>query len=197
MTGLLFTVLIVFDIALLAAVFFMNKKQEAHIDLIEDLTEERRLLLELRQSIQEELEAAHHQTSGLVDRMTQLATEAEHEVRSGTETISDEITTIAAELNRKFEQPLEQLTHKQAYMENLLKRIEREKSSLHKLIRRGEKLVHLVKADATYEDIVSELEEKKYDDARQMLARGESHDAIARELGLSPSEIRLVAGLGV
>ena len=195
MTAALFITLIVVDIALLACVFLINRKQDAHIELIEELTEERRMLGELRSAVHEELESAQSSSRKMLDRVTQIAAEAEHEVQSGAKTISSELEGVVDQLTVKFENPLKEINKRQAYLENLLKRVEREKSSLQRLVSRGEKICKFFDKNVPYEDILHEIEDKKYSDARHMLARGTKPEAIAQELGMSISEVNIVAGL--
>jgi hypothetical protein len=195
MITFLLAVLIILDIGLLAAVFFLNRRQEAHIEVVTELTEERRMLSELRSTVQEELEASHVKARDTLQKITKIATEAEMEVKSGGQTIATEMTAVVTELTAKFEEPLRELARKQAYLDATLKRVEHEKSVLHKLIARGEKICKFFDERVPYEEVLHEIEDKKYIDARSMLAKGNTPAAIATELGMSESEVRLVAGL--
>lgn len=195
MTTILLTLLIMLDVALLAAVFFLNRRQGAHLELVEELTEERRLLTELRTSVQEELEAAHGKARETLDKATRLAAEAELEVKSGGQTIAQEMGAVAEQLTARFEEPLKELTRKQSYLETLLRRVDQEKTVLAKLIARGEKICKFFDERVPYREVLEEIEDKKYADARSLLAKGKAPNAVALELGMSESEVRLVAGL--
>jgi hypothetical protein len=195
MTTFLLIALILLDLALLAAVFLLNRRQDAHMELVEELTEERRLLSEMRTNVQEELEAAQFKARETLDKAMRLATEAEMEVKSGGQTIASEMQLVVSDLTDKFEKPLKEIATRQAYLETLLRRVDDEKSVLQKLIARGEKICKFFDSRVSFEEVLSEIEDKKYSDARAMLARGKTPASIARELGLSESEVRLVAGL--
>ena len=195
MTTTLLVFLILLDMVLLAAVFFLNKRQETHIELVEEMTEERRLLTELRTSVHEELEAAHGKARETLEKATLLAAEAEQEVKAGGQTIAQEMGAVADQLTTRFEAPLKELARKQSYMETLLRRVDQEKTVLAKLISRGEKICKFFDERIPYQEVLEEIEDKKYSDARSMLAKGKSPNAVAMELGMSESEVRLVAGL--
>lgn len=195
MTTFLLIALILLDLGLLAAVFLLNRRQDAHMELVEELTEERRLLSEMRNNVQEELEAAQFKARETLDKAVRLATEAEMEVKSGGRTIATEMESVVSDLTEKFEKPLKEIATRQAYLETLLRRVDEEKSVLHKLIARGEKICKFFDARVSFEEVLAEIEDKKYSDARAMLARGKAPASVARELGLSESEVRLVAGL--
>jgi len=195
MTTFLLIALILLDIGLLAAVFLLNRKQDAHMEMVEELTEERRLLGELRTNVQEELEAAQFKARETLDKAMRLATEAELEVKSGGKTIAFEMESVVTDLADKFEKPLKEIATRQAYLETLLRKVDDEKAIMQKLIARGEKICRFFDSRVSFEEVMEEIEDKKYSDARSMLARGKSPISIAKELGLSESEVRLVAGL--
>lgn len=195
MTTFLLIALILLDVGLLAAVFLLNRKQDAHMEMVEELTEERRLLGELRSNVHEELEAAQFKARETLDKAIRLATEAELEVKSGGKTIASEMESVVTDLADKFEKPLKEIATRQAYLETLLRKVDDEKAIMQKLIARGEKICRFFDSRVSFEEVMEEIEDKKYSDARSMLARGKSPTAIAKELGLSESEVRLVAGL--
>jgi hypothetical protein len=195
MTTFLLISLILLDVGLLAAVFLLNRKQDAHMEMVEELTEERRLLGELRSNVTEELEAAQFKARETLDKAMRLATEAEMEVKSGGKTIASEMESVVTDLADKFEKPLKEIATRQAYLETLLRKVDDEKAVMQKLIARGEKICRFFDSRVSFEEVMEEIEDKKYSDARSMLARGKSPTAVAKELGLSESEVRLVAGL--
>ena len=195
MTNLLLAALILMDLGLIVAVYLLSRRRETHLELVEELTEERRLLAELRTVVQEELEAAQAKARSTLDKAVRLATEAEQEVKAGGQTIAKELELVVAELTDRFSDPLKELSRKQSYLESLLRRVEDEKTSLQKLLARGEKICRFFDNRVPYEEVLAEIEDKKYADARLLLARGKAPGAVATELGMSETEVRLVAGL--
>lgn len=195
MTSLFLVTLIVLDLVLFGAVIWLSRRQDAQVELALELTEERRLLTELRHSIQEELEAAQSKARETLDKATRLAAEAELEVKSGGAAIAHEMDAVVTQLTSRFESPLRDLAKRKVGLESLLQQAEREKEILQKLLARGEKICRFFDERVPYEDVLHEIEDKKYADARKLLARGHAPHRVANELGMSESEVRLVAGL--
>jgi hypothetical protein len=197
MTTVLLVVLVLLDLALISVVFMQRRRgRDARLELVEELTEERRLLTELRSSVHEELEAAHGKARETLAIATRLAAEAEHEVKHGGSAIALEMEAVATQVAARFEEPVKELTRKQAAVEALLRRVEQEKSTVARLLARGEKLVKFFDERVPYEEVLEEIKDKKYADARALLARGKAPASVASELGLNESEVRLIAGLG-
>lgn len=194
MTSLLLAILIFLDLGLMVCIFLLNKRQEAQTNVVQELTEERRMLQDLRTSVQEELEAAQAKARTTLDKAMRLATEAEQEVKAGGQTIAKDVEAAFVQLAGKLEEPLKELTRKQGYLETLLRRVESEKMILQKLISRGEKICRFFDQRVPYEEVLAEIEDKKYADARSLLARGKAPAQVATELGMSETEVRLVAG---
>jgi len=90
---------------------------------------------------------------------------------------------------------MRELTRKQQYVESLLKKVEAEQIILQKVVLRVEKIAQLFDKKMPYEEVLSELEDKKYTDARYLRSKGMNPTQVARDLGMSESEVRLVAGL--
>ncbi|MCX6108761.1 MAG: hypothetical protein NTZ90_04050 [Proteobacteria bacterium] len=192
MTMILLAALILLDLGLIVVVARLSQRQ-GNSQL--ELAEERQLLGELRSSVKEELEAAQAKARATLDKAMRLATEAEQEVKTGGLTLAHEMEQVAAQLSGQFEEPLRELGKRQTYLEALLRRIDGEKVSLQKLLARGEKICRFFDNRVPYEEVLAEIEDKKYADARSLLARGKAPAQIASELGMSETEVRLVAGL--
>jgi len=195
MVTALLIALVLLDLALIAAVFFINRKQEAQGEMVSELTEERRAITELRQAVTEELDAAQARIRTLVDKVSVTAAEAELEVRNGSSALKTEVETLVAELGPKFEAPMRELTKKQHYIETLLKQLEQQRIVIQKVIARGEKLAKVFDDKVSFEDVLQEIEDKKYADARFMISQGVPPLKVARELGISEQEVKLLGGI--
>ena len=195
MTIFLLAALIVLDIALIAAVFLLSRKQEEQGELVSELTEERRAVTELRQNVTEELEAAQARVRSSVERVAHLAAEAEHEVKSGSQILKTEVDSLVSQLSTRFESPLKELARRQQYLETLMRQLEQQKTLVQKVVARGEKMVKLFDDRVPFEDVIQEMEDKKYSDARFMISQGIAPQKVARELGITEHEVRLLAGL--
>lgn len=195
MTTALITFLIILDIGLIVSMFFLNKKQEIQSDLLVDLTEERRLLNELRENVKNELSQAQIKNREAINKVSYLAAEAEQEVKNSGNSIASTIEEIVTELSIRFDKPLSELAKRQGSVESLIKKLTLERERISKIVARGESLVKFFDEKTSLEDVIKDLETKKYDDCRHLLARGISEDQIALELGMSRSEVRLVSGI--
>lgn len=194
MNTTLLILLIVLDLGLVGIIYIMSKKQGVHSDLLADMTEERRLLSELRSSVKEELASAELKNKDILNKVSKIAAEAEQEVSSSGSTLADSMQEIFSELNEKFEAPLKELAKRQAAIEAFNKKLNATKESLIKIVTRGEKLVEFFDEKVPYEEVIKEIENSKYENCRQMLAQGASVSDVAIELGISKSEVQLISG---
>jgi hypothetical protein len=76
-----------------------------------------------------------------------------------------------------------------------LRRIEKEKQILLKSVSRGEKIARFFDKRLPYEEVLEDIEDKKYIDARHLLSQGIAPKQVAQELGMPESEINLMIGL--
>lgn len=193
MLGLLF-VLIAADVFLIVAFFRLYRQQSEHHEIVRELTEERTMLLELRAQIRSELADAQNQVRSMKEQMQVLATEAEQEIRHGLTGISSEVEKVIASVSQKLDGPMNALGEKQRYIAQLTLDAKREREILARLVARSENVARLLQAGGSWEDVVDEIQARRYEDIRAMLARGHSIDSIASELGVSEQEVRIVSG---
>lgn len=197
MNSILIISLFFLDIILLGAIIFVGRRQSTdNGGLLTELSEERKYLTDLRTSLKEELEGIQRQGKAVLKQVSQIATEAEMEVKSSGDTLAKEMEDIVDQLSEKFHQPLEELSKQKKTVNLLLRRLDREKLLLNKAIERGEKLSKFFNDKVPYEELIDELQDKKYKDARLLIAKGHKPESIAIELGLSKSEVKLIAGVG-
>lgn len=187
--------LIVADLGLAFAFIRLSRRQEAHRQLMMEMTEERTLLNELRNSIRNDLSVAQSQVRAMKEQVQVLATEAELEVKNGTEAIAREVEGIVAQLSTKLEQPLQDITHKQHYVERLLQRIQGERKAFSRVTERASELARFFQDGVPFNEVLKELEDKKFSDIRALVTQGVAPAKVANELGVSEQEVRLIAGL--
>ncbi len=188
--------LIALDIALLIAVYRISKQRINPLEIIEELTEERRLVSEMRDVVKEELAAGQVKCRDVLDRISTLATEIDEEFKSSRKILTSEMEQVLQELAKRIDVPIQQVTKKQAVIENLLKKVDFHKTTLAKAIDRGEKIVKFFNQKIPYEEILEELEDKKYLDARQLLSKGVPVYQVAKELNIPESEVALLVSVG-
>lgn len=192
MTLVVLLVLCVADLGLLAAVFVLSRRQVAYGNSLLEMTEERRLLEELRDGVRAELASAQEQNRQAVEKVGRLALEAEQEVKTGATVMQQSLDTVVAELRGGLEQSLAEVSQHAETLEKLVRQAGRQRLALQRLVQRAERLCRFFDKNVPYEEILDELEDKKYADARALIARGVSAQEIAQELGLTESEVRLI-----
>ena len=194
MIGIMLAVLAVADVILVVAFLRLQKRQFDNQNVIRELTEERSLLADLRDSVRNELMAAQSQARATRDQVQVLATEAEQEVKRGVEQITREAEGIVSNIAGKLEKPFQELTNKQHFLMKLAKDAESQRELLSRVVTRAEHAAKLLQSAEKWEDIVEELESRRYHDIRAMLAKGLSAEKISKELGVSENEVRVVTG---
>jgi type I site-specific restriction endonuclease len=190
----LLALLFVADLFLVYFCFRLRARQNESVEAIKALSEERSMLLELRHQIRGELQAAQQQARSLKDQVQVLATEAEQEVRQGISDITREVEVIIGNVASKLDGPMSALEEKQHFVAKIARDAARERENLTLVVSRAEQLVRVLKSSGSWEDVVDELESKRVNDVRALLARGESHDKICRDFGISPQQIRIISG---
>jgi len=195
MPSILLTIIVVVDFLLLGIIYYLGKQRFNPVDLIKELTEERKTLNEIRRAVKEDIGLQETKSKKILERISALATEIEMEVKSGGNTLTEEVERILAEVGQRIEEPMDALSKKQVALELLSRRVEREKQGLVKVVNRAEKLVKFFDKNVAYESILEEIEDKKYLDARHLIAQGMSPRQVSQELGLPQSEVELLIGL--
>lgn len=196
MDTILLVCLIGLDVALLGIVYFLGKQRVNPVEIMQELTEERRQLAEIRSAIEEEMGLGQAKLREVLDRVSMMGTEIEEEINSGRKTLKAEMEEVLKDLSERVEAPMGQITKKQVALENVLKRAELKKMGIVKAISRGEQIVKFFNKNVPYEEIIEEIESKKYLDARQLLSKGIPVSQVAKDLNMPESEVSLLVSIG-
>ncbi len=187
--------LVVLDIGIVGAMYFLSKKQAVQSDLLNEMMDERGVLSEMRAAIKDEVEDALARISKISDKVKVIATEIEMETQGGNGSIKAELEFAVLEFEKKFDQPAKMLEQKQVYIEQLLKKLQGEKVLFQKMMQRAEILTKVLDSKTTVQSVLEEIEDKKIIDVRSLLSRGIKQERIARELGMSENEVKVIASL--
>ena len=196
MSSSLLIILVFLDILLLGVVYYLGKKRINPLEIVRELNEERRLLSEMRKNLKEEMSFERKKAKEILDRIMTIGTDIELEVKNSGSIISSEVESVLPTLEEKIEVPLKQLNKKIAVLDKLYQKIKKERKMLNYSLERGEQLTKFFSDKVPYEKVLSEIEDKKYSDARGLLAQGVSPSQVAMELGLAESEVTLLASIG-
>ena len=193
MVTTLLILLTVMDVVLLAVVFLMSRRKgNIPSSLMAEITEERHMLNELRESVREELRDASLKIQSATKNINRIAAEVDADTKGVASAIRTELESAASELCSRFTAPLTELEARQTALIKLYKQIDRQKEMLARTVNKGEQITKFFNNKIPYEELLSEIEEKKYDDARALLAKGISSQEIASQLGMSTLEVKLL-----
>lgn len=193
MSNVLLTVLVAMDVLLLAVVWFMaRRRDDVQSGVLDEMAEERRLLSEQQRAVQDDLELMQEKARSITDRISQLAVEVEQEVRTGRESLAAELEKIASTVSVRFDAPLREMNQRQAALDGLMRQIDARKEVLQRLVARGEQIGRIFDKSVPFEQAIHEIQERKYADARALIAKGFPMKRVAAELGLTETETKLV-----
>ncbi len=198
MNSTLLALLIGVDAVLIGLVLLALKKRQetpATLEMLRELDHEHRLIKEMRDAVREDLQQKHAEMKLLYEKVAMIATETDMELKSGVQSLQSEIEALLGEARHRLEESIQQIDKRRTGFSSLLKKAGEERQLLQKALTRGEKLTKFFDSSVPYQDVLEELEDKKYVDARHMLSRGIAPAQVARELGLAESEVQLIASM--
>ena len=198
MNQTLLALLIGVDILLVVLVLMaLRKRQEtpASLTMLRELDHEHRLIKEMREAVREDLLHKHSEMKLLYEKNATAATETDMELKSGAHSLHQEIEGLLTDARGRLDEYLTQIDKRRTNFSSLIKKAQEERQLLQKALSRGEKLTKFFDSTVPYQDVLEELEDKKYVDARHMLSRGVAPAQVAKELGLAESEVQLIASM--
>lgn len=195
MTEILLTTIIVFDLLLAVAVLLLFKKQKRAVATLGDITAEREYLVATQAKMEESIRHTTSEQRGLMNKLTKIAAEIEKELADKRTSLHTDVELITNELASKFEAPLVELTQKQNSLNSLYRKIENERCDLEKTLKKASGILKFFNQKIPYEEIISEIEDKKYMDARRLLTSGKSVNEISERLGLPVVEVEMIRNL--
>lgn len=193
MIAALIVFLIAMDLVLLLYVLRLGRQRINPIDVLKEIHEEKRLAKELHASFREEAMQIKAQTQDLHQRMSRLATEAEMEIQSSGKVLSAELDRLMVELTQKVDGSAQDVSRHRTALSHLIQKSQQERQLISKSVAKAEKLVKFFKSKVPVDEVLEEIEDKKYVDARHLLTKGLSVDEVAIEVGLPISEVKLLA----
>ncbi len=198
MNQILLAVLVGIDILLVGLVLLSFRARRTHpisMDILKEIDHEHRLIKELRATVSEDLERRYQDMKNLYDKVSTLATEADVELKSSGNFMSREVAQAMEEARAQMEEPLQLMTKQRTRLSALIQKSQKEREFLQKAIQRAEKLAKFFNQNIPYEELLEEITDKKYSDARFLLAKGLSAQQVAKELGLPESEVQLISAM--
>lgn len=192
---ILLAVLIGMDFALVFLVMKQRSLQTDYVKQLDVLAEERQLVSELKSDVMNLAEDLRRQGDATIHKVTILATEAEQEIRSGRDQLKTSVEEVIKDSLPDLKKPLKEIKDVQLRLEKSVRTSEQARLLLNKAVARAETIEKLLNKEFSYEQFLESIKEQKYHDARQLIAQGLSSSAVAAELNISESEVRLLSGM--
>lgn len=196
MINLLLIVLVVIDLILIAALFLSKKDQSVSSEILSEISQEKRAIKELSESLKADIQMQTAEANGLFKKINAIAAESDILLNNcKSELNADVKKSLDAYLDRFEENQIEvQMIFKK--LQGLKNKITSENELLKTNIKKAEKLSRFFENKVPYEELLEDIEDKKYVDARHLLAKGYSDKKVASEVGLPINEVQLIAKMG-
>ncbi len=191
----LLAILFVFELGLAYYVYALYKRREDTEHILDEIVLAQRSLSEARAGVESELHAIEARTKDTLKKVNQAAHDVELEIKNSKETLSASIEDVLKVMAEQIEKPLHVLARKENSLEVVLRKVEREREALLQIVSRAQNLALFFNEKIPYKDLIKDIEYKKYEDARKMLAQGFSRERIERDLCLSSGELDLICGM--
>ena len=191
----LIVILLIVDAGLIFAFWQFMRRRTIEADVVAELADERRMIEEIRARAREEITSGQAKVREASDRVSRMALDVEQESKACGGVIRGEIEKVLSGFGGLLEAPLAELATRQSQVQGLLQKVESERNLLRKLLTRAEMMCKALDEKVPLEEVLSEMRERKYTDARSLLAQGLSIPKVAAEVDLSESEIRLLSGI--
>ncbi len=192
MTTFFLTLLVALDFGILYVIFFLNKRWQAHDDILSDVTEERHLISQIQDKLKNDIDHSRSENMDLYKKINRIAAQIEQEIANSGAIFSEHLNKVINEMTLKIEEPFKELTLKQKSLESLYEKVELKKNHLMAMMDRSEKICRFLEKKLPFDELLKELENKKYSDIQKLLAEGLSIEQIAQELDISLGEVKLI-----
>ena len=195
MNNLLLLAVIVFYVVLLYLFLKMRTDKEHNSEILREVLQEKRQITDMVSVYSDELKALSTEAKDTYDKINMIAAEAELELESAGDVISKQVKVVLDEISVDITQKFSDIEKKKASFEEFNQSLEKNRKTLIRLIGRAEKLAKFFNDNIPYEQVLEEIEDKKYMDARHLLANGYSPEEVSAELNLSSSEVKLLVSI--
>ena len=195
MNNLLLMSVIVFDFVLLFLFLKLKTEKEQNSEILREVLEEKRQITDMVKVYSEELKSLGSNAKDTYDKINMIAAEAELELESAGDVISQQVEQVLTEVSSDITSRFGEIDEKKREFEEFRSSLDKNKKTLIRLINRAEKLAKFFNENIPYEQVLEEIEDKKYMDARHLLANGYSPEEVSSELNLTESEVKLLVSI--
>lgn len=190
---ILIAALIIFDAVLLVMYMKKDKKSTDALAVLKEVHREKTELTRLKDQLKAELAEQKDQHRQQMTKITAIAAEMDMDVQTFKDTIGQDLDQMLSNFTGKCEEQQSKARKHNFALEAMIKSCDEQHKLLLRSIKRAERLTKFFAKDLPYEDIIADLTTKKYQDARAMMTSGVPAQQVARELGLTDSELQVMA----
>lgn len=192
-TTILIAALIIFDAILLYLYLRKERNSTDALQVLKEVHRERTELIALKDQLRSELAAQKEQHSQQMTKITAIAAEMDMDVQTFKDTISKDLDQMLGNFTDTCKEQQNKARKHSLALEAMINNCDSQHKLLLRSIKRAERLAKFFTKDMPYEDIIADLTTKKYQDARAMITSGVPAHQVAKELGLSDSELQVMA----
>lgn len=194
LTTILIAALIVFDAVLLA--LYLKKQRSESSDslaLLKEVHSEKAEMIRIRDELRAQLSQHNDKQRQELAKITAIAAEMDMDVQTFKDTISQDLDQMLNQFTDNCKEQQNKARKHNFALEAMIDSCTEKHKLLLRSIKRAERLTKFFAKDLPYEDIIADLTTKKYQDARAMITSGVPAHQVAKELGLSDSELQVMA----
>lgn len=190
-------ILVILDLFLVGLVLYMRNKpnKDADIEILKEIHQEKEALKELTLTLAEDIKQHYSKARQLLDKVSLIATELEVELKEGKATIAKDVDSLLDEYTDTFKKELAEISRQKSILGSTLQEAKKSREILNRSVQRANKLAMFFKKKVPYEEVLEEIEDKKYVDARYLLSQGMVITDVAKEVGLPESEVKLLTAI--
>lgn len=188
--------LLLFDVLLLVMMIRSKQVGPTDLELLEEMTEIKDEIASVAKEVSHELDEASSKNKKYLAKVSQAASEVEHDIKGLDDVIKEHLTTSMDDLTKNIDIPLQSLEDKRREIEILLKKVNQEKQTLLRLLKRSEKWAKVFSQKVPAAQAIEDIEATKYQEVRRLLAQGVRTEKICTDIGVVSSEVDLIARMG-
>ena len=192
MITVLLLLLVGFDIAIVYFGYKHFQPQDPTDQLLADIHDERESIARMKQQISEDLLASKTQIHGQLEKVRQYSSELEADLEDAPKRLKETLKESQSDFYKACDTPLQHLSLRQSEIEGLIKKMQSERKKMLQATQRAESVIQALNHNQNWDEIVDELQTKKYETARGLIAQGVPRSDIMQDLGLTSSELQLL-----
>jgi ribosome-associated translation inhibitor RaiA len=167
-----------------------KRSQEKEFALLD---RERQHLIELQKELKADATSARESTKDGLAKLQKIGLETHAEWNDMTARFDEVVSEIEARSNDLVDQLMQKLNKKGLECSKTIALAESAKAELDGSVVAARKVARFFDSQVPVEHVLHELQQDKYQEARRLLNLGSDANAVARKLGLSLSEVSMVA----